>query len=88
MSKLRLSSSSRLPTMRVVKANRIMNAVTSIAQAKSGIRLSVMPGARNLRMVMMISMPAAMAPTSATLSPSTQKSRARFGENSVRLSGV
>ena len=57
MSKLRLSSSRRLPTTSVVKANTIMNAVTSIAQANSGMRLSVMPGARNLRMLMMISMP-------------------------------
>jgi hypothetical protein len=74
--------------MRVVKANRIMNAVTSIAHANSGMRPSVIPGARILRMPMMISIAAAMAPTSATPSPSTQKSRARSGENSVPLSGV
>jgi hypothetical protein len=37
---------------------------------------------------MMISMPAAIAATSATPSPSTQKSRARSGENSRPDSGV
>ena len=57
-----------------------MNAVTSIAQANSGMRASVIPGARNLRMLMMISMPAAIAATSATLRPSTQKSSDRSGE--------
>ncbi len=66
--------------MRGVKANRIMNEKTSSAQAKIGIRLSVIPGARILRMPMMISMAAAMAPTSATPRPSTQKSSARSGE--------
>ena len=88
MSKLRLISSRKLPTTSVVKAKTIMKAVTSIAQANSGRRANVMPGARNLRMLMMISMPAAMAATSATLRPSTQKSRARSGEYWVRLSGV
>ncbi len=68
------------PTTSVVKAKTIMNAVTSIAQANSGMRAKVMPGARNLRMLMMISMPAAMAATSATLRPRTQKSSGRSGE--------
>ncbi len=72
----------------MVNANTIMNAVTSIAHANSGRRASVMPGARNLRMLMMISIPAAIAATSATLSPSTQKSSALSGEYCVRLSGV
>ena len=35
-------------------ANRIMNDVTSIAQTNSGMRLSVMPGARSLKTVAMI----------------------------------
>ena len=74
--------------MRVVKANRIMNAITSTAQANTGIRLRVMPGARIFSTPMMISMPAAIAATSATPSPSTQKSRARSGENSRPDSGV
>ena len=30
--------------MRVVNANKIMHAITSTAQANTGIRLSVMPG--------------------------------------------
>ena len=80
MSKPRSSSSSRLPTINVVKANMIMNDVTSMAQANMGMRLSVMPGARILRMPMMISAPAAMAPTSATPRPSTQKSSGSPGE--------
>ena len=42
----------------------IMNDVTSIAQTKSGIRLSVMPGARILKMVTISS----TAPTSAAIS--------------------
>ncbi len=71
-----------------VKANRIMNAVTSIAQAKRGMRVRVMPGARILRTPMMISMAAAMAPISATPSPRTQKSRARSGEKAGPLRGV
>ena len=87
-SKLRLSSSRRLPTTSVVKAKMIMNAVTSIAQANSGRRDSVIPGARNLRMLMTISIPAAIAATSATDRPSTQKSRFRSGEYCSRLSGV
>ena len=35
-------------------ANMIMNEVTSIAQTNSGMRLSVMPGARSLNTVVMI----------------------------------
>ncbi len=45
-------------------ANRIMNAVTSIAQTKSGIRASVMPGARSLKVVTM----SCTAATSAAIS--------------------
>ena len=71
-----------------VKANRIMNAITSTDHANSGIRLSVIPGARIFSTPMMISMPAAIAPTSATPSPRTQKSMARSGENSGPDSGV
>ena len=71
-----------------VKANRIMKAKTSMAQAKIGMRLRVIPGARIFRMPMMISMAAAMAPTSATPRPSTQKSRARSGEYVGPLSGT
>jgi hypothetical protein len=41
-------------------AKRIMNAVTSWAQTKSGIRPSDMPGARCLKMVTMISTAAMM----------------------------
>ena len=71
-----------------VKANMIMKANTSSDQANNGMRLRVMPGARILRMPMMISMAAAIAPTSATPSPRTQKSRARSGEYSGPLRGV
>ena len=35
-------------------AKMIMNDVTSIAQTNSGMRLSVMPGARSLKMVTMM----------------------------------
>lgn len=88
MSKLRLSSKNRLPTTSGVNAKMIMNAVTSIAQANNGMRARVMPGVRKRRMEMMISTPAAIAATSATLRPSTQKSSARSGEKSGKLSGV
>src|SRR4029453_530039 len=67
--KPRSSSSSRLAMMRVVNANKIMNAITSTAHANTGIRLSVMPGARIFSTPMMISMPAAIAATSATPRP-------------------
>jgi len=69
---LRSSSNSKLPIIRGVKANRMEKAVTSMAQANNGIRLSDMPGARIRKMAMIISMPAAIAATSATPKASSQ----------------
>ena len=69
-----------LATNSGVNANKIEKAVTSMAQAKSGMRLSDIPGARILRIEMMISIPAAMADTSATPNASNQKSMAMPGE--------
>ena len=88
VSKPRSSSSSRSPMTSGVKPNRIMNAITSTAQANSGMRLRVMPGVRIFSTPMMISIAAAMAPISATASPITQKSMPLSGENSAVLSGV
>ena len=62
--------------------------VTSIAQQKSGSRLSDMPGARIRRMPTIISAAAPMAAISATLRPMSQKSMFSPGEYRLSLSGT
>ena len=63
-------------------ANRIMNDVTRIAQTKSGMRLSVMPGARSFRIVTMSSTATASAATSVKVIICAQKSARLPGEYS------
>ncbi|MDT4885064.1 hypothetical protein FQZ97_1212670 [compost metagenome] len=53
VTKLRSVSSMVMPPARTGSDNSSRNAVTSTAQAKSGILCSVMPGARMLRIVVM-----------------------------------
>ena len=62
------------------KANKIMNAITSRDQTKTGMRLSVMPGARSLNVVTMkLTAPTVdEMPTNST--PRPQKSRFTPGE--------
>ncbi len=71
-----------------VNANTIIALVTSIAQQKSGMRLSDIPGARMRRMPTSISAAAPIAATSATLRPMSQKSMFSPGEYSFRFSGT
>ena len=64
MSTMRSVASRTLPATMVGMAKRIMKEVTRVAQTKSGMRLSDMPGARVLRMVTMASTAATSAETS------------------------
>ena len=57
-----------------------MNAVTSIAQANSGIRRRSMPGARLIRIVTISSIAASTAAISAKVTPISQKSAPSPGE--------
>ena len=88
VSSLRSSSSIAVPTMSGVNAKTIIALVTSMAQQKSGSRLSDIPGARMRRMPTIISAAAPMAAISATLSPMSQKSMCGPGEYCLRLSGT
>ena len=60
--------------------NAIMNAVTSIAQANSGIRRRSMPGARVIRIATISSIAASTAAISANVTPISQKSAPSPGE--------
>ena len=66
----------------------IISATTSIAQANSGIRARVMPGARHLRMVQMRTTAAASAATSVKVIICAQMSARLPGENCGPDSGV
>jgi hypothetical protein len=69
------------------KAIRIIPAKTSIAQANSGIRARVIPGARVFRMPTRISIAPAIALISMKPIPSSQKSALMPGEYVVLVSG-
>ncbi len=55
-------------------ANTVRNAVTSIIHTKTGIRMSVMPGARMFRIVTMKLMPEVTEPNPSMTNPTVQKS--------------
>ena len=69
-------------------AKMIMTAMTSIAQANRGIRASVMPGARVLRIVATSTTAAASAETSVKVIICAQMSARLPGENCGPESGV
>ena len=71
-----------------VKAKMIMNAVTSIAHANTGSRLTAMPGARVRSTATTSSAAAPSAAISATLRPMSQKSMLIPGECSRPVSGT
>jgi hypothetical protein len=77
-----------VPTISGVNPKMIMNAVTSIAQPKTGIRLMDMPGERVRSTETMISAAAPMAAISATLSAMSQKSRLSPGDHCLLESGT
>jgi hypothetical protein len=86
-SKARSSSSSVVAAITAGKAKTIISAVTSMAQAKTGMRISVMPGARVSRTPTMSSTAPAMAEISMKPMPSSHQSAPRPGENSLPVSG-
>ena len=70
------------------KPKTIMNDVTSIAQANSGIRRRSMPGARPMRMATIISTAAATAAISEKVTPISQKSALSPGDQVASVSGT
>ena len=86
-SNARSSSSRVVPAMIAGKAKTIISATTSIAQAKIGIRPSVMPGARVNRMPTISSIAPAIAEISMKPMPSSHQSAPAPGECSVLVSG-
>jgi hypothetical protein len=68
-------------------ANSTMNCVTSIAQTNSGMRLSVMPGARILNTVVMMTIASSSADSSVKVIIWAQKSMRLPGEYSGPASG-
>jgi hypothetical protein len=85
---LRSTSRRRLAATSGGNAARIIPEVTRLAHAKTGIRASVIPGARDRRTRTMISIAATIAEISTKVTPSNQKSRFRPGENSLVVSGT
>ncbi len=86
-SKARSSSSSVVAAITAGKANTIISALTRVAQANTGIRPSVMPGARVKRMPTISSMAPAIAEISMKPMPSSQKSAPMPGEYCLFVSG-
>ena len=62
------------------KASTMRNCVVSVIHTNTGIRISVRPGARMLRMVTMKFTPAITEDAPSTCSPSSQKSMFMPGE--------
>ncbi|MCY1219721.1 hypothetical protein D9M72_317070 [compost metagenome] len=85
--KARSISSSIVAAITAGKANTIISALTSMAHANTGMRMSVMPGARVKSTPMMSSMAPAMAEISMKPMPSSHQSAPRPGENSLPVSG-
>ncbi len=79
-------------TVMIGSANRVRNATTSIIQTNTGIRMSVMPGARRLRIVTMKLIAAVVEPIPSMISPTVQKSGPRPGRKpdviELSVSGV
>ena len=86
-SNARSSSSSAVPAMTAGNANTIITPTTSMAHAYTGMRPSVMPGARVNRMPTISSMAPAMAEISMKPIPSSQKSAFSPGEYLMPVSG-
>ena len=72
VSKNRSNSSSVSAMVSGGNAKMMRNETMSVIHANSGIRISVMPGARRFRIVMTKLKPAAVVPIPITCSPSTQ----------------
>ena len=70
------------------KASMIRNCTTKVFQVNSGMRMSVMPGARMLMIVVMKLNDAASVEMPRTCRPSTQKSMFSPGEYCRVVSGV
>ncbi len=70
----------RLPVATTGMANMTMNAVTTCAHTKMGMRFIVMPGARSLNAVTMISTDAMMAAISVNVIVCAQTSTRFPGE--------
>ena len=66
-------------TVMIGIANRVRNATTSIIQTNTGMRMSVMPGARRLMIVTMKLIAADVEPMPSMISPTVQKSGPRPG---------
>ena len=83
----RQKSSCTRPTVRIGSAKTNRKDTTSVIHVNTGIRISVMPGARMLRMVMMKLNAAASEEIPSTSMPRLKKSMAALGEYSdaVRL---
>ena len=68
------------------KASTTRNCTTRLIQTNTGIRISVMPGARMFTMVTMKLNPAIREETPRICSPSIQKSMLWLGENCFEVS--
>ena len=77
-----------LESMTAGMANTVMNAVTSIAQTNSGMRLSDIPGARCFRIVTIIWTAIPSADSSVNVTICAQKSMRLPGEYSGPASGT
>ena len=69
-------------------ANRIMNAIDSTDHTNSGMRLSVMPGARYLKIVTTKLMAPTVVEMPTNITPRPQKSTLRPGEYAFDVSGT
>ena len=66
-------------------ANNVRNAVTSIIQTNTGIRSSVIPGARMLMIVTIMLIADVVDPMPSNTSPATQKSGPRPGRKPASM---
>ena len=66
-------------------ASTMRNCTVSVIHTNTGMRISVMPGARMLRMVVMKFTPASTEEAPRICSPRTQKSMLSPGENCRRV---
>ena len=70
-----------IATVMIGIANAVRNATTSIIHTNTGMRMSVIPGARRLRIVTMKLMAAVVEPMPSITRPTVQKSGPRPGKN-------
>ena len=92
MSKFRSKKTMIIAAVMIGMANTVRNATTSIIHVNTGIRMSVMPGARRLRMVTMKLIAEVVEPMPSITRPTVQKSGPWPGsappEIGVLVSGV